>query len=73
MTVNVTIADGARAAEGSPSRVGTPGGTREDAGGVRLTARDIGGLVWCGERYGVRADQLASLRHLAGDHAGFRR
>lgn len=34
---------------------------RADAGGVRLTGRDITALMWCGEMYGVRADLLGSL------------
>jgi hypothetical protein len=42
-------------------------GPRADAGGVRLTARDISALVWCGEMYGVRADLLASLLGVSAD------
>jgi len=41
--------------------------SRADAGGVRLTGRDIAGLVWCGEMYGMRADLLASLFAVSPD------
>jgi len=34
---------------------------RSDAGVVRMTERDINGLVWVGEMYGVPYDLLASL------------
>jgi hypothetical protein len=51
--------DGLGAARTQPGH-GEPK-TRVDAGGVRLTARDVAGLVWCGEMYGVRADLLAAL------------
>jgi hypothetical protein len=44
-----------------------PAAGRADAGGVRLTGRDVAGLVWCGEMYGVRADLLASLLGVSGD------
>jgi hypothetical protein len=43
------------------------GVSRADAGGVRLTARDVAGLVWCGEMYGVRADLLAGLLGVSPD------
>jgi hypothetical protein len=38
-----------------------PAAERSDAGGMRLTPRDIAGLVWCGEMYGTRADLLGAL------------
>jgi hypothetical protein len=34
---------------------------RSDSGLVRLTGRDIAGLLWAGEMYGVRADLLADV------------
>jgi len=42
-------------------------GRRVDAGSVRLTERDIRGLVWCGEMYGVRTDLFAKLLGVSGD------
>jgi len=56
-------------AGGLQAERGAPGGAglRADAGGVRLTARDITALVWCGEMYGARADLLASLLGVSGD------
>lgn len=59
--VAVTGTGGLQAAESTHGPAGSAGSGRADAGGVRLTARDIAGLVWCGEMYGVRADLLASL------------
>jgi hypothetical protein len=44
--------------------VGRP---RSDAGVVRLTGRDVAGLLWCGEMYGVRADLLAAVLGCSGD------
>jgi hypothetical protein len=51
---------------------------RADAGGVRLTGRDVTALVWCGEMYGVRADLLGSLLGVSPEvvrqlHARWRR
>ncbi len=40
---------------------------RSDAGQVRLTGRDVAGLLWCGEMYGTRADLLAGLLGCSGD------
>src|SRR5436309_2024191 len=55
-----------------------PRAARSDAGGVRLTGRDIRALMWCGEMYGIRADLLASILDVSGDvvrqlHARWRR
>jgi hypothetical protein len=75
--VAVTGTDGLQAAEGTHGRAGAAG-ARADAGGVRLTGRDIAGLVWCGEMYGIRADLLGSLLGVSPDvvrqlHAQWRR
>jgi hypothetical protein len=40
---------------------------RSDAGVVRLTGRDLRGLLWCGEMYGVRADLLAGVLGCSAD------
>ena len=49
-------------AHGQPGRrEAASGRARSDAGLVRLTGRDIAGLLWCGEMYGVRADLLAGM------------
>ena len=40
---------------------------RSDAGAVRLTGRDIAGLVWCGEMHGVPYDLLAVLLSVRDD------
>jgi hypothetical protein len=37
------------------------------AGSVRLTDRDVAGLVWCGEMYGVRADLLGEVLAASAD------
>jgi hypothetical protein len=37
---------------------GTPATRRADAGTVRLTGRDVAGLVWCAEMYGTPYDLL---------------
>jgi len=37
---------------------------RDDAGAVRLSQRDIDGLVLCGEQYGAPADLLADALHV---------
>jgi len=42
-------------------------GLRADAGGVRLTARDVAGLMWCGEMYGASADLLADVLGASAD------
>lgn len=34
---------------------------------MHLTGRDVAGLMWCGEMYGVRADLLASLLAVSPD------
>src|SRR5216683_1779410 len=78
MMVAVTGTGGLQAAEGTHGRAGAGGGARADAGGVRLTGRDIAGLVWCGEMYGIRADLLGSLLDASPDvvrqlHARWRR
>jgi hypothetical protein len=36
-------------------------GRRADAGLIRLSDRDVRGLLWCGEMYGMRSDLLAGL------------
>ena len=43
------------------------GSARADAGGVRLTGRDLSGLVWCGEMYGAWADLLAEVLDASAD------
>jgi len=53
-------------------------GRRADAGEIRLTGRDVRGLLWCGQMYGVRADHLAALLGASADvvrqvHARWRR
>jgi len=73
----VADAGGLPASERTPARPGAGPGSRAD-GDVRLTARDIAGLVWCGEMYGLRADLLASLLGASADvvrqlHARWRR
>ena len=40
---------------------------RSDAGTVRLTGRDITGLVWCGEMYGTPYDLLAACLDVRED------
>ena len=45
---------------------------------MRLTGRDVAGLLWCGEMYGVRADLLAGLLGVSPEvvrqlHARWRR
>jgi hypothetical protein len=67
MMVGVAGGGGLQAA-GAPGRGGLPAvaGSRADAGGVRLTGRDIAGLVWCGEMYGLRADLSRVLRGVLG-------
>jgi hypothetical protein len=47
--------------------MGVSQGARSDAGSVRLTERDVTGLVWCGEMYGVRADLLAQVLAASDD------
>lgn len=44
-------------------KVGVEGEKRErsDKGSVRLTERDISSLLWIGEQYAIRFDQLAKL------------
>jgi hypothetical protein len=55
-------------AHGQPGRrEAASGRARSDAGLVRLTGRDIAGLLWCGEMYGVRADLLAGLLGCSAD------
>jgi hypothetical protein len=39
---------------------GPPAGRRSDAGRVRLTGRDVTGLTWCADMYGVPYDLLAA-------------
>ena len=39
-----------------------PAGRRSDAGTIRLTGRDIAGLVLCGEQYGATPAALTALR-----------
>jgi hypothetical protein len=48
--------------EGSTAVTGTPPGglRRSDAGTVRLTGRDVAGLVLCGDMYGAPYDLLAA-------------
>ena len=53
-------------ASGAAGRAPPGGGglarrARSDAGTVRLTGRDVAGLVWVGEMYGARADLLAGV------------
>jgi hypothetical protein len=57
--VAASAAGGERPGPGSAARSG--GRARSDAGHVRLTGRDIGGLLWAGEMYGVRADLLGDV------------
>ena len=52
--------------EATPAPPATPA-RRSDAGAVRLTGRDIAGLVWCGEMHGVPYDLLASLLAVRDD------
>jgi hypothetical protein len=58
--------DGSAAGRG-PSGRAPLAGLRSDAGVVRLTGRDVAGLVWCGEMYGVRADLLAGVLACSAD------
>ena len=51
----------------SAAEPGVPPTRRADAGVVRLTGRDIDGLVWCGEMHGVPYDLLASLLTVRDD------
>ncbi|MGH3125765.1 MAG: hypothetical protein ACRDND_32715, partial [Streptosporangiaceae bacterium] len=44
-----------------------PAGRRYDAGTVRLTSRDITGLVLCGEQYGAPYDLLAQFLDVRED------
>jgi hypothetical protein len=62
----LVAAGGSRAGSGSSGRASVAG-VRSDAGVVRLTGRDVGGLVWCGEMYGVRSDLLACVLGCSGD------
>ena len=68
----------ARTRRGIPERTGrpvrdsaaepsAPPARRADAGVVRLTGRDIAGLVWCGEMHGVPCDLLAALLAVRDD------
>jgi hypothetical protein len=41
-----------------------PGQRRADAGSIRLTSRDIAGLLLCGEMYGAPYDLLATALHV---------
>ena len=49
--------------ESVSSRVGAEGEKRQrsDKGSVRLTERDLTSLLWIGEQYAIRIDQLARL------------
>ena len=48
-------------ADTATSSPALPAGQRSDAGTVRLTSRDIAGLVLCGEQYGSPYDLLAAF------------
>jgi hypothetical protein len=48
-----------------PGRV--PGARRADAGAVRLTGRDITGLIGCAEHYGAPTDLLAAALDVRAD------
>ena len=48
-----------------PGRV--PGARRADAGAVRLTGRDITGLIVCAEHYGAPCDLLAAALDVRAD------
>src|ERR1700729_2655456 len=51
----------------SAAEPGAPPPRRAGASVVRLTGRDIAGLVWCGEMHGVPYDLLASLLAVRDD------
>jgi hypothetical protein len=44
-----------------------PPGRRADAGRVRLTGRDVAGLTWCADMYGVPYDLLAACLSVRED------
>ena len=54
-------------ADTATSRPPLPAGQRSDAGTIRLTSRDITGLVLCGEQYGAPYDLLAAYLYVRED------
>ena len=50
-----------------PTHGGPPAGRRADAGLIRLTGRDVAGLVLCAEQYGAAYDLLAAALDVRGD------
>jgi len=54
----------------NPQPVRTPVARRADAGTVRLTDRDITGLILAGEQYGAPADLLAAALNVRPTGSG---
>ena len=54
-------------ADTATTRPPLPAGQRSDAGTIRLTSRDITGLVLCGEQYGAPYDLLAAYLDVRED------